>query len=171
MSGVIKEWNCLLHGEFDGTHPICPSHGCRSLAVVREFRTAPTVRSNGMKKFDAGIRRTADMMKLGNLRTARAGEAAYGGDAAKQKGLEILWGQDVQKTMGHSFAELASIAQRPLTVPRRDGSAPIVETRNNGMRGAATEAGITGRRLPQIGELAMVRSDAVPDAKVKALTT
>ena len=169
MSGILKEWNCLLHGEFDGTHPICPSMGCSSKAVVREFRTAPTIRSSGMKKFDAGIRRTADMMKLNNIRTARAGEAAYGGEAAKQTGLEVLWGSDVQRVMGRSFAEMSSAAQRPLVVPRRDGTGSITVTRNNAMREAATEAGITRRTLPPVGELVTVRSDKVPDAKVKAL--
>lgn len=168
---VLKEFNCLLHGIFDCTVPICPSFGCNSRAVVREFRTAPTIRSAGMKHFDAGIRRTSDMMQINNFRTARAGEAAYGGDVGKDTGLKVLWGSDVQKTMGRSFAELSSTAAQPLRVPRRDGSGDIVDTRNNAMRAAATEAGITHRRLPQVGELTVARADKVPDAKVKALTT
>lgn len=167
---VIKEWNCVLHGEFDGSHPICPEMGCDSKAVVREFRTAPTIRSSTMKKFDAGIRRSSDMMKINNFRTAREGEAAYGGDAGKASGLQVLWGSESNKVLGRSFAELTAIAQKPLHVPKRDGSGTLSLTRNNAMREAATEAGITRRALPQVGELAVVKSDKQSDAKAKSMT-
>jgi hypothetical protein len=133
------------HGPFEGSHGICPEFGCDSRAVTQEFRTAPGIRHSATSRTDAGIRKSVDMYKLGNVRSARDGEASYGGDKGKALGMEVLWGGDVQKKMGRSFAELTGIAQKPLVVPKRDGSGSLRLDRNNAMREAATEYGITRR--------------------------
>jgi hypothetical protein len=140
--GVIREWNCLFHGEFDGSHPICPAMGCDSAHVVREFRTAPTIGSRMVKQFEAGMKRSSDMMRINNFRTARAGEAAYGGQAEKESGLQVLWGDQCKQALGRSFNEMVGLAAKPLTVTKADGS-KLTLTRNNGMAEAATEAGLS----------------------------
>lgn len=168
--GVIKEWNCIEHGEFESTHPICPEFGCESRAVVREFRTAPTIGSRMVKQFEAGMKRTSDMMHISNFRSAREGEAAYGGDAKKKYGAEVLWGNDCQKVFNRSFAQMTNIAQQPTTYRNRDGSKEITLTHNNGMRDAATEAGITKRRVAKPGELAVHKGDDRSSPVAKSIT-
>ena len=150
---VVKEWACLEHGPFESSHPICPNFGCDSKNVVREIRTAPAMRSDGMKKFDAGIRRSSDLMGGANFRTAREGEASFGGQAARDAGTEVLWGNESKAKLGKSFAELTNLAAKPLEVKKRDGSGTLRLDRNNAMREAAMEAGITRRRLPRAAEL------------------
>lgn len=176
--GVIKEWECIEHGVFERTHPICPEFGCESASVVRVFITPPHIGTRMVRQFEAGIRKSSDMMGGANFRTARPGENAFGGQAAKDAGTELLWGdQAVKKTMGRSFAELTGIAQQPLVlkddkgqVRRRPDGSELRLDRNNAMREAATEMGITRRRLPLAGELAVARADNVPQAKIKEIT-
>lgn len=152
---MIKEWACLEHGAFEGSHAICPAYGCDSRAVTQEFRTPVGIRHATTSRTDAGIRKSVDMYRLGNVRSAREGEASYGGDRGKELGMEVLWGGDVQKKMGRSFAELTGIAQQPLVVPKRDGSGSLRLDKNNGMREAATEYGITRRTgAPRAAEVA-----------------
>ena len=165
---VMKEWSCLEHGEFERTHPICPAHGCKSKFVTQEFRTAPMIRSGAMKRFDAGIKKSADMMRINNFRTARAGEAAFGGEAAKAAGTELLWGDASKKVLGQNFAQMIAQAARPLEVKNKAGETLRI-TENNGMREAATEAGITRRSVPRAGEVAVEPSDTKGVTKAKAL--
>ena len=166
---VLKEWRCADHGEFDSTHPICPYSGCDSSFVLRELRTAPTIGSRMVKQHHEGLKRSSDMMKINNFRTAREGEAAFGGEAAKKAGMQVLWGDESRKVLGHGFAELTQIAQKPLTVHKRDGSA-VTLTRNNGMADAATEAGITRRRVPKAGELRVPKGEARSEAAAKSIS-
>jgi hypothetical protein len=165
---VMREWSCLEHGEFEGSHAICPAFGCDSRAVKQEFRTPVGIRSGLTKRTDAGIRKSVDMYRLGNVRSARDGEASYGGDKGKELGMEVLWGNDVQRKMGRSFAEMTGVAQQPLIVPKRDGSGVLRLDKNNAMREAATELGITRRVTPPAAE---VTSDkAISKEAAKALT-
>lgn len=104
---ILFDWKCPRHGVFESSHPICDALGCDSEGVVKVFLKAPGLRSETMKRFDAGIRRSSDMMNISNFRSAKAGEAAYGGDAAKN----LLWGRDAEKFTGKTFAELQTIAR------------------------------------------------------------
>ena len=165
--GRNQEWNCLEHGIFDSSHPICPNFGCESKFVTQEFRTAPTIGTSFRKRFDAGIRRSSDLMGGANFRTAKAGEQAFGGQAAKDAGTEVLWGDQSRKVLGRSFRELQAMAAQPLVVPKRDGSGVLRMDRNNGMADAANEVGITRRRLPKAFE---VTADPAERAAAKALT-
>jgi hypothetical protein len=165
---VIKEFSCIEHGEFESSHPICPNFGCNSKFVERVFLTAPGIGTAGRKRFDAGIRQSAEMMRISNFRSARGGETSYGGDKGKELGMELLWGKETEKKMGRSFAQLTQTAQQPFEVAKRDGSGSLRLDRNNAMREAATEMGITRRRLPRAHEVGA--ADKQDRAKAEALT-
>jgi hypothetical protein len=162
---ILKEWSCLEHGPFEGSHAICPAMGCDSRAVTQEFRTPVGIRHANTARTDAGIRKSVDMYRLGDVRSAREGEASYGGDKGKELGMEVLWGNDVQKKMGRSFAELSNAAAQPLVVKKRDGSGSLRLDRNNAMREAATELGITKRRVPHAAEVSGDKQTAKEAAK------
>jgi hypothetical protein len=149
---VTKEWECMEHGTFECSHPICPALGCDSKLVKRVFLTPPNIGSSELKRFNEGIKKSADMYGINNFRTARAGEAAYGGEAAKAASTQVLWGDDIQKTLGLNMGDLTARAQQPLTVTKPDGSKETL-TRNNPMREVATELGITRRALPKAAEV------------------
>jgi hypothetical protein len=159
----IKEWRCAQHGDFDGSHPICPSMGCASEHVERVFRTPVGISKGNYKRFDAGLRRTADVMGIRNFRTAHEGEAGYAGRAAEADapiGQKLLWGpQEVQKVMGVSLANQLQAAQQPLSVPNRDPGTDPYLTVNNGMRASATTLGITRQVLPPAE---IIREKAAP---------
>lgn len=162
---VIKEFRCFDHGEFEASHPICPAHGCDSKAVVREFRTPITIGSRMVKQHHAGLKRTAELMRLNNFRTAREGEAAYGGEAAKAAGTQVLWGDQSRRALGKSFSELMGAAAQPLTVRGH------TLTRNNGMADAAESAGLTRRSVVPAAEVAVPRGEAKSEQKAKALVS
>lgn len=162
---IIREWACLEHGPFECSVAICPAFGCDSRCVSQEFRTAPAIRHGNTSRTDAGLRKSSDMYRINNFRSARDGEASYGGDKGKEVGLEVLWGDQCQKKLGRSFAELTGIAQQPLVVAKRDGSGMLRLDKNNGMRQAATELGITRRHIPQAGEVSGDKATAKEAAK------
>lgn len=166
---VVKEWACLEHGEFTGTHPICPNFGCESASVVQEFRTPVGIGSEFRKRFDAGIRKSSEMMGIDDFKSAREGETSFAGRADPKTGTKVLWGDESKKVLGKNFAELTAVAQKPLEVTARTGEVLKLE-RNNGMREAATESGITRRRLPKAHEVSAERSPAAR-AQAEALTT
>jgi hypothetical protein len=148
---VIKEWECLDHGFFESTHPICWALGCESQRVRRVFNTAPSIGSPELKRFHAGLKKSADMMGITNFRSAREGEAAYG-----NSGKGLLWGDDVQKVLGVNMDQLRAAAATPLTVTKKDGSQERVE--KSVMRELAAE-GMTKRVLPRPAELIQAKSD------------
>jgi len=166
---MIREFACLEHGPFEGSHAICPAYGCDSRAVSQEFRTAPKIGSALTRRTDAGLRKSAEMYGINNWKSgAREGDMSFAGHADKALGMEVLWGNEVQKKMGRSFTELSGLAQKPLVVPKRDGSGVLRLDRNNAMREAATEAGITRRRLPKAAEVS--GAPDTPKARAQALT-
>ena len=100
---VVKEYKCAEHGSFECSDPICPAMGCRSEKVTREFRTPPGIKSNMVRQHEKGIRELSDRMGGVNFRTAKAGEASFGGDKAGG----LLWGSDATKFLGHGITEKA----------------------------------------------------------------
>jgi len=164
---VLKEWECIEHGTFEGTHPICPAMGCRSESVERVFLTAPVIKHDKTKRFDLGIRKTADSLQTTNLKSARPGEVSFGGRAEPKSGMQLLWGDETKQALGKSFAEMTQAAHKPLTITRPDGKV-ITDTRNNGMRAIANETKITQRVLPRAVEVAV--ADKSDTAKAKAMT-
>ena len=137
---VMKEWECPQHGCFESTHPICPDITC-SADCRQVFLTPPTVSDGTLKRFDAGVRRSAELMGITNFRTARAGEAAYG-----NSGKGMLWGNDIQKALGVDMGTLAAAASVPLTVTHKDGHQEKIE--KSPMRELARDSGLTKRVLP-----------------------
>ena len=140
---VVKEWECPLHGYFESTHPLCLEIGCDA-EVKQVFLTPPNIGSNELKRFDAGIRKSSDMYKIGNFRTARAGEAAYG-----NSGKGMLWGDECQKALGVSMEQLVASSATPMTVRHRDGH---VETINKSVMRELGSEGMTKRTLPRPAE-------------------
>lgn len=143
---IIHDFHCALHGQFEGSHPICPTLGCGSEAVTKVFTKPPGTLSASTRRFDQGIRRSAESMGISNWRSARPGEVSK----PPADGTQVLWGNDVAKAMpGQTFASLSTVAARQAETPftRPDGSKELLP--NNGMRQAATEIGITKRPLPQ----------------------
>lgn len=67
---VLAEWKCLacVH-EFESSEdsPKCP-HGCSASFVVREFRTAPRIRSRGTSVTDNNMKVMADDLGLTDMR-------------------------------------------------------------------------------------------------------
>jgi hypothetical protein len=57
--GVMKEWYCAGHGEFEAEEPVCPS-GCKGSFITREFRSAPGYKSVKTKFTDQGMRTIAN---------------------------------------------------------------------------------------------------------------
>lgn len=152
---VLKEWACVDHGPFESTHPICPELGCMSESVKRVFLTVPGTMSSSTKRFDQGIRKSSDMMGGLNFRSAKPNEAAYGGDAKSAYGQEVLWGDQIQKVSGKDINTLMGEAARPMPAPGGGETLTI----NSGLRQAATEMGITQRRIPVAGEMTVAAKD------------
>ena len=152
MAGIIKEFECQDHGYFESTHPICFALGCESQHVRRVFLTAPSIGSTELKRFHEGLKKSADLMGIGDFRTARAGETAYGGSAGKG----MLWGDDIKKVLGVDMGQLAAAAAVPLDVTRRDGTHEKVD--KSVMRELAAE-GMTKAVLPRPAELIRSRGD------------
>ena len=143
---VMKEFKCKKHGSFEGTHPICPQMGCDSEHVEREFRTPVSVSQGKYQRFDAGLRKTSEMMDIPNWKTARAGEVGFHGRAPI--GQEVLWGDDVKNVMGKPFAQMTQEAGASLNVPGKDANDPYV-THNNGLRAVANTTPIFNAPLPK----------------------
>ena len=147
---VIKEWRCTTHGDFEGSHPICPALGCRSQKVERVFLTAPGVKSEFVTRHEKGVAKLAASYGQSDFRTAKAGEMSK----KQELGQKLLWGNDIQKTLRMDMNTLTAGANAPIVHP--DGSLKAVP---HGMRQAATELGITHRVLPPAGELTVSRHE------------
>lgn len=140
---VWKEWECPLHGYFEGTHPLCPEIGC--VADCKQvFLTPPTISDGTLKRFNEGLKKSSDSYGINNFRSARAGETAYGSG-----GKGMLWGDEVKRVLGVDMAALVSSAAKPLDVTLADGRHERVE--KSVMRELGGE-GITQRVLPRPAE-------------------
>jgi hypothetical protein len=151
---VIKEWECPVHGAFDSTHPVCLEVGCDA-ECKQVFRTPVGLLSDFHKRFDQGIRKSSDLMGIGDFKSARAGESSFAG-RAEQGG--VLWGADVQKVLGVNVEQLTAAAARPLKVTYRDGHTESVNT--SVMQELANE-GATHNVLPRPAELTGDRRERV----------
>jgi hypothetical protein len=160
---ILNDYKCSLHGVFEGSHPICPELGCESEDVIKVYLKAPGTRSDATKRFDAGIRKSAESMGISNFRSAqREGDTAYGGDAGKQ----LLWGtKEAEKNLGMNFNALTQKAAQGANYRHKDGT---VEHVPDGMRQAAS-TGITREVLPmKRTERTVARQDASAEGKVAA---
>lgn len=138
---LIKEWSCAQHGPFEGSHPICPEMGCDSSDVKREIRTAPATKSDATKRFDDGIRKTAEMYGQSDFKSARAGESSKANSQASQ----VLWGDKASRFLGRPLQQ-AHVPQQ-FNIQDREGNARVW-TDKGGMATAADDIGITRSVLP-----------------------
>jgi hypothetical protein len=149
---IIKEFRCEKHGDFESSHAICPALGCRSEKVERVFLTAPNIKSEFVTRHEQGIKKLAASYGQSDFKTAREGESSM----KSPVGSRLLWGNDVQKTLGMDMNALTARTAQPFTVTKNDGR---TETVPHGMRLAATELGITQKVLPPAGELTVSRHE------------
>jgi len=74
---VLKEFQCLAHGDFDGfslddgSVPACPK-GCGPSMVQRVFRTAPAVQSAGYRQMNRTFDSLAQQHGLSNMSNRNA---------------------------------------------------------------------------------------------------
>jgi hypothetical protein len=112
--GIIHEWFCGDHGEFEGTHGICPAFGCDSHDVVKEHRTPVGIKSDSTKRFDAGIRETARSYGQSDFNSAkREGDSSKANSQADQ----VLWGDEGARMLGKPLTQAAAPAQFQITNP------------------------------------------------------
>jgi hypothetical protein len=158
---VLKEWRCATHGEFEGSHPICPHQPCRSESVVQEFRTPPKIGTQMSRRHALGLQRTADLYGLTDLRTVREGEISKP-TYVSPSGAKLLWGDQARDQLGAPLPLLVDAAQKPLGDLKH----------NRGMVTAATAAGITnvtGSALPPSFGTVYAAGDAKSAARASAV--
>lgn len=153
---ILKEWFCSEHGDFEGTHAVCPAMGCESAEVIRVFRTAPAFKSDTTKRTDAGLRKTAEGLGLSNLHSAKEGEHAR----PRGQGDELLWGDKASNFIGRPLTEAHQAQSFDIKTPegqqgRWVDRGGIVELAN---------AGITKNVLPVAAE----RTVSANDSKLRA---
>lgn len=138
----LFDWRCPKHGTFERSHPICPGNGCDSADVVKVFLKAPGARSDSTRRFDAGIRKSAEMMNLSNFRSAKAGESSK---IPMQQ--QVLWGNEVNKALPNGMGAMTQMAAKQANTVFKTTQGDV-RLPNNGMRQAANETKITSRPLP-----------------------
>lgn len=93
---ILKEYRCIGHGPFEGYKAVCP-HGCS--VVIREFRTAPGLKSVKTKRSDNALERMAQRYGLTDMSASKTGSVA-GDRMAKQQGFGQIGGQDYTPKWG-----------------------------------------------------------------------
>lgn len=151
---IIHEWKCAVHGPFEGSHPICPEFGCDSESVVKEIRTPRGFKSDATKRTDAGVKRTAEVYRQSDIRSAHEGESSKAGN----RSAELLWGDRGRDILQSAMSQPSSHTYRDAK-----GRDHVV---HSGMRMAAEEAGITKRPLP-VAEVTQHQSDQQMRAQLK----
>lgn len=155
---IIKEFFCADHGEFEGSHAICPHMGCDSHDVIREIRTAPKLRSASTSRTDADVRLTAQMYGQSDFKTAtREGDSSK----AHNQSAGVLWGAEGEKLIGKPLTQ-AHVPQS-FDVKTKDGVKRWTD--HGGMRTAANEIGITQKVLPN-AEMRVPASDKEARRKI-----
>lgn len=138
--GVLHDWFCADHGDFEGSHPICPAFGCDSHEVIKVYRKAPAFHDGATGRTDAGLRQTADSFGLSNLRSAREGEVTR---PPHKSTLEVLWGADAAPTVANALQAGPAV----FNVKGDDGQQRTVVDKG-GMHTVAATLGEPGKVLP-----------------------
>ena len=150
--GVLHDYKCKKHGEFEASHPICPAMGCASEHVDIVFKKAPGLIGARTKNFDRGMKDTATQMGLLDFRSTKGEESSF---AHSQAG-GMLWGNQAASYFG-GVEQMAQAATAPLVVNGKVMDTP------NGMRMAA-KTGIMDRVLPPAQRI-YAAGDPIPGAK------
>lgn len=104
--GVMKEYFCFAHGEFEAEQPVCPA-GCTT-NIEREYRTAPAARSGKTKATDAALERLAQRFGYSDL-SNRGGSVAASQPQKPEMDFRPRW-EAVPK--GHAFHAGGRIEER-----------------------------------------------------------
>jgi hypothetical protein len=159
---VIKEWSCAKHGEFEGSHAICPFQPCDSAEVMQEFRTAPKIRSQMVSRHEQGLKRSAEIYGLSDFRTCREGEVSKPPHESEY-GTNLMWGAESREKLGPQFSPV---------LPDGGQRAQLGGLGNNGMAAAAEAVGITGltaKALPPSFDTTYAKGDTAGAASAQRL--
>jgi hypothetical protein len=155
---ILKEWKCSIHGSFEGSHPICPSLGCESDDVQREFRTPVSIKSEITKYTDAGLQKTADVYGLSDMRNTDGSSVRSNVPIENQ----AVWGD----SHGVQFESMMQKAQAPIVIKTKAGKELVAH--NSGMVATSQATGNFGGRVVPPAEITVARSDAQDVQKVKS---
>ena len=146
----LHDWFCADHGDFEGSHPICPAFGCESEDVIKVFRKAPGIISGNTRNTDRTFRSLSDSTGQTNFRTAYPGESAH--VDAKPEGIRSLWGADAARQYGG--VDIPRLMTQPIA-PGSDAATAVLER----TRGAKLRSSLQGLRK----ELKEGRENVDPD--------
>lgn len=138
---VWHDWFCAEHGDFEGSHPICPNYGCESKEVIRVYKKAPGFKSDMTKRTDAGLRGIADSYHLSDLKSGKEGDVTK----PRLQGEQVLWGKEAQDFVRTPLTQ-AHVPQTFNVADPKTG-AKKEWTDQGGMRNMAA-IGLTERVLP-----------------------
>jgi len=138
---VWKEWACAAHGPFDSPEGKCP-YGCSQRFVVREFRTAPSIKGAKTKHTDRNLQNLANDFKLTDVATDK--EVGSVMDQLRKKN----WKKE------RPVSQWASVPnQRPGWVQRGE-EAPKIDVRSAGvLPGVAVKEGTLPKVRPIIDKM------------------
>jgi hypothetical protein len=89
---VLKEFRCFAHDlafESMEEKPCCPS-GCSAKFVVREFRTAPGIRSGGTRIMDSMSKQLASDYNLTDMKNDKDGSSVMHSTRTESGGTKIV---------------------------------------------------------------------------------
>lgn len=133
---MLNDYKCAKHGLFEASHPICDAIGCDSSSVEKVFLKAPAVKSDYTKRFDAGIKRSADMYQQSDFKSAREGELAK----ANNRASELKWGDSAAQFLGQpgvdSLTRAAPQAEgnQALSIVTGNDVSPLARSERIGVR-------------------------------------
>lgn len=82
---ALHDWQCPVHGDFEGSHPICPALGCLSEDVIKVYRKAPSIGTARTRRVDRTLRGLAEAHGLSDM-SNRDGQSVAGSSD------RMLWG-------------------------------------------------------------------------------
>jgi hypothetical protein len=111
----LFDWQCALHGLFEGSHPICPRLGCESAEVTKVWIKPPGVLSVKTKFQDKSLRDIAQTYGLSDLRKPVEGEA-------QKQAPGLLWGRAGAAKIGMDWDKTVAAASASPQVQGPNGA-------------------------------------------------
>lgn len=81
----LYDWQCPIHGDFEGSHAICPEMGCLNEDIIKVYRKAPGIVTARTRRVDRTVRQLASEHGLSDLNNRH-------GQAAARPADSMLWG-------------------------------------------------------------------------------
>jgi hypothetical protein len=154
---ILNDYKCPRHGQFEGSHPICPHFGCDSSDVQKIFVKAPGTKSDYTKRFDEGMKKSAEMYRQSDWKTAsREGDSSK----ANNRATELLWGNDAARMLGAAPGALVGGQEGAATPGVKDaGFAPSLVSGGNPIT-RAERTGVKRQDDAWQGQLAAAAKEA-----------